>query len=510
MNYDESPEPAIAYSKFPMAIVSNVCAGASGSSVAYYLHQYAAEASIPVNITVFERSSRAGGRTTTVHAYNNPTFPVELGGSIFVEVNRILVDAVRRFNLSTGSASIRTGEGSDPPVLGIWNGERFVLTAKDEMGWWDLAKLLWKYGYAPIKTRNLMKNTVERFLKLYDEKFPWASLSDVVEELGLLAETAVTGKQYLKNNGISDLFANEVVQASTRVNYAQNIGLVHGLVTMICMATDGAIAVNGGNWQIFDNMVRFASEDLRFHTNVTAISRHEDGKYTIRSKNSWFLTETEETFDEVILATPHQFSSVDLSGATTKIPDAIPYVHLHVTLLASPHVLSPGAFSLPSNKQAPAVVLTTLGPDEDYGAHRHGVGKPNFWSISTLRPIINPKTGGSEFLYKIFSPEPVNETFLAHIFGLRTTFTNSSDEYEIKEEDFPWIYPHIWHSYPYTYPRLTFEELRLDEGSEGQGGLWYTGGMDAFASTMETNSLMGRNIAGLIAKKWKEEDDKKR
>ena len=55
-----------------------------------------------------------------------------------------------------------------------------------------------------------------------------------------------------------------------------------------------------------------------------------------------------------------------------------------------------------------------------------------------------------------------------------------------------WYHPHVWKSYPYEYPRVTFEELELARG------FYYTGGIESFISTMETSALMGMNVAQLI------------
>lgn len=55
-----------------------------------------------------------------------------------------------------------------------------------------------------------------------------------------------------------------------------------------------------------------------------------------------------------------------------------------------------------------------------------------------------------------------------------------------------WYYPHVWKSYPYEYPRVTFEELELARG------FYYTSGIESFISTMETSALMGMNVAQLI------------
>jgi prenylcysteine oxidase/farnesylcysteine lyase len=152
-----------------------------------------------------------------VNAYNATDPPpegiVELGASIFVTVNHILVNATDAFNLTTTSFSAPTTSG---PRLGIYNGEAFVFTqnAGTAGGIWDGVKLFWRYGYAPIKTMNLMKDVVGRFLEFYKAPtFPFVSLNSAVVQRGLSGVVAATGEQWLKENGVGELFANEVVQA---------------------------------------------------------------------------------------------------------------------------------------------------------------------------------------------------------------------------------------------------------------------------------------------------------
>jgi prenylcysteine oxidase/farnesylcysteine lyase len=135
-----------------------------------------------------------------VNAYDNPLEPVELGASIFVEVNTILKNSSEKFGLKP-----RRPHTEEAEVIGIWNGQTFVYTQKDS-GWkyWDIAKLLWKYGLAPIRTQNLMKSTVGKFLKLYEYPFfPFRSLSDRVLDLGLTDVTSITGEQLLAANNVS-------------------------------------------------------------------------------------------------------------------------------------------------------------------------------------------------------------------------------------------------------------------------------------------------------------------
>lgn len=174
-------------------------AGAAGASTAWHLQRYAAEAGIAINVTVFERNMYIGGRTTTVNAYGNSLEPVELGASIFVEVNAILKNSSELFGLRPRESGTDENE-----VLGIWNGKTFVYTQKDS-GWryWDIAKLLWKYGFAPIRTQNLMKATVGKFLKLYEYPFfPFRSLTSRIYDLELVNVTAQTGEQFLSANNV--------------------------------------------------------------------------------------------------------------------------------------------------------------------------------------------------------------------------------------------------------------------------------------------------------------------
>lgn len=399
------------------------------------------------------------------------------------------------------------------PMLGIWNGREFILTQSATNRWWDTAKLLWRYGLAPIRTNTLMKTVVGKFLRMYDAPiFPWPSLSQVAYDLGLTAVTAATGEQYLSENEVGDLFAREVVQAATRVNYAQNLGRIHGLEALVCMATDGAMAVEGGNWRIFDAMARSATADLRLGWNVTSVIRDEDGQgpYVVTSKELRHEEEGEEdalhnkgdnedemfsseTYDTVVLAAPYQFSGIEIDPNLRHYRDAIPYVELHVTLFTSQHLLSPGAFNLPPDSSVPEIVLTTLQPDERPEDGPAGVGEAGFFSISLLRPIVNPRNSRQEFAYKIFSPMKVDADFLSRILGVEKLEDNGLD---LDGEDVSWVYRKVWYSYPYEYPRVTFEPLRLEHG------FWYTSGIESFISTMETSALMGKNIARLMVDEW--------
>ncbi len=262
--------------------------GAAGSSTAYHLRNFSQshEPTLPIEITLFDTASRIGGRTTTVNALGDPRYPTELGASIFVEVNQILYNAAQDFDLMT--TALRTSHVKESQYsLGVWDGVSFVLRmAATEGGgssWWDIGKLVWRYGLAPYRTQQLMKSTTGRFFRFYDELFPFNSLDEAAARVGLVDFTASTGKEVLKQGGVSDKYATEIIQASTRVNYGQNLGGIHGLEALVCMATDGAMAIEGGNWQIFDRMVNASGADVKLNTRVTGVKRLDSGTYTVQT-----------------------------------------------------------------------------------------------------------------------------------------------------------------------------------------------------------------------------------
>lgn len=344
---------------------------------------------------------------------------------------------------------------------------------------------------APITTQKLVKKTVDPFLHMYDAPhFPFESLSDVSLDLGLTQATAMTGQQYLESNGIGAKFANDVIQASTRVNYGQNLDTIHGLETMVCMSTDGAMSIKGGNWQIFERMLNASGAGVDLDTGVTGIARHENGTYTISSTSSSEDTEgqNEQLFDSVVLAAPFQYSKIGITPPLAREPDTIPYVKLHVTLFTTPHKLSQAYFGLPPDSSVPSMVLTTLP------------GPSPFTSISRHRTIL--RNGISHGLYKIFSKQPITADLLSQLyaFDLDDDLEPSSSISSIPAEHISWSYEKIWNSYPVLLPRVTFEEIKLDEN------LWYTSGIESFISTMETSSLMGMNVARLMIDGWEEKD----
>lgn len=271
------------------------------------------------------------------------------------------------------------------------------------------------------------------------------------------------------------------------------------------------MSVESGNWRIFDEMILESGAAVYRNVTVSSIEKFKTktqssrpSKYVIATKSAHAKDDTAENygveFDNVIIANPWQFSNIKAGeGVLEREIDEIPYTKLHVTLFTSALELNPEFFGLKPGSKAPATVYTTLAEDEAGGQGADGVGRTGFYSISTLKYVVNPKTGQRERVYKIFSPKAVTAQFLTSIFATAIPESVISGEEQDEDKTFEpisWYYPHSFYSYPIELPRVTFEDPVIGKG------VYYTSGIESFISCMETSALMGRNVARLIADKF--------
>ncbi len=273
------------------------------------------------------------------------------------------------------------------------------------------------------------------------------------------------------------------------------------------MAPEGAMQIPGGNWQIFSKMVEASSAHVLLNSPAASIELKGSAdpdvkapKYIIKTASTGRGADQAAThsvaFDDVVIATPYQFSDIKNTDDLIERPiDDIPYATLHVTLFATPFRFNAKFFKLEPGSEVPISVLTTLAEGEDGIGE---VGSAGFFSATLVKIITNPKTQNKEYVFKIFSPEKVTPEFLSSLLGVTVpdTFTGptSAEDGEAGDvvEPISWYHPTIFRPYPIKYPRVTFQDPILRDG------LYYTSGMDSFISTMETNALMGMNVARLI------------
>ncbi|KAF8167814.1 Prenylcysteine lyase-domain-containing protein [Crassisporium funariophilum] len=439
--------------------IAIIGAGAGGSSAAFWIFQAKNRFGIDVKVDVYESRNYIGGRSTVVYPYDNTSLPeLELGASIFVEANKNLWRASNEFNLTRRNFQ---NENMDYET-GIWDGETFLLSFKG--GWWDTAKLLWRYGFlSPKRTETFVRNMIDTFLSLYTKDAPkWDSMSTLASALGWTELLNSTTSTYLVSQGISEKYVNEVVEAATRVNYGQNADYIHALEGACSMAATGATGIAGGNFQIFEKFLNASGANVYLDTHVTSVTSESS------SSSPWSVRTDLGTQDykAIILAAPLHSTGIKLpSHLSEQIPEQ-PYIHLHVTLLSTTSPMpNPAYFGLSTSSQVPRMILTS-----NQGA-REGRTKPEFNSLS-YHGLVRE----GEWAVKIFSDNVLSDEWLNTMF----------------QGQVGWVHRKEWDAYPKLPPTTEFPPVKLDQG------FYYVNAFEPFISTMETETIASRNVVDLL------------
>ena len=149
--------------------------------------------------------------------------------SLQVDANRNLMRAVDHFDLQLVPwTAPPTKDGDDG--LTIWDGSSFLFTSTAALGWWDKAKLLWRYGYtSPTRTQTAVADLLKKFSKLYDKEWvrkhgAFERIEELSEEIGfadLVEET--TMEWFTDEIKASERWTGEMVEAATRVNVSPSL-----------------------------------------------------------------------------------------------------------------------------------------------------------------------------------------------------------------------------------------------------------------------------------------------
>ncbi|KAK1218693.1 hypothetical protein PQX77_018592 [Marasmius sp. AFHP31] len=432
--------------------IAIVGAGAGGSSAAFWIAKAKERFGVDVEIDVYEQNSYVGGRSIPVHPNDDPELlPVETGASIFVRSNKNLWRATQEFNLTLNPFG--EDDGGD---TGYWDGEKLVLTIPSDS---NGTELLLRYGADALQNTDAITTYMnQHFLGLYNssDTLRWENIASLVAKLGLLDLTGNSTANYFESNGVSAQFVNEIVEGALRINYGQNADKIHAMGGAVSLSADGASQVTGGNYQIFENFLKYSGATVYLNTKVTAITSEDENSWTVRS------AEGSKLYKGVILAAPLHQTGIDLPPSiVSQVPEQ-PYVHLHVTLFSttSPSI-NPEYVSLPPNSHALTTLLTT------YQGARDGGKAPEFNSLDYQRKI-----GDSEWVVKIFSEEEISDEWLNETFSGQVG----------------WVYRKEWDAYPRLFPTTSFPPVKLGSG------FYYVNALEPFISTMETETVASRNV----------------
>ncbi|KAL8166308.1 hypothetical protein V2J09_007807 [Rumex salicifolius] len=448
----------------PPSTVCIIGSGIAGSSVAHFLRTYSplTQPNSPIGaIHIFERNAVVGGRMATIN----------LAGEIFEAGASILHPKNYHANNFTQLLGLRPAakKGNDDSLsLGIWDGTKFAFKTLTIDNWKypilqkivdqiNSLRLFWRYGVSLLRMDTFIENTLDKFLKYYENPSSrpvFETAEEMLEWSGLYNLTGRSLEEEVLEAGLSPLLVQELVTVITRINYGQSVR-ISGLAGAVSMAgsNGGLWAVEGGNWQMAAGLIATSDVDLHLNEEIASIShvgRSYEGFYELDSTSG-----NSYACDIVVVATPLDELNIQFNPLIS-VPER-KMQHTFTTFIRG--LLNPAYFGLAAVSEIPEIVGTL----EDT--------KIPFSSISVLK-----KHGSDEFSYKVFSREPLDDALLDQIFSLRKE--------TIKID---------WAAYPHYSAPESFAPFLLD-GLH----LYYVNAFESAASTMETSAVSAENIARLI------------
>lgn len=264
--------------------------------------------------------------------------------------------------------------------------------------------------------------------------------------------------------------------------YAANMDGIHALGAGMCMASGGAKAIEGGNFRIFEGMMSDSEVVLRLGTEVTDIFPLDSAAEAPLFRVHTNRTEVNdvEPFDQIFYAAPWVHEPRDRSAfhtLRTSLAEPIPeqiYVHLYVTLLTTTRTYpAPSFFGLPDDTILPSMIHTSGLTSRTTAGHP----PPRFQSISWLGETF---PGSGEYVVKIFSLTYLKDKILREMIG----------------EEPGWLVRKQWDAYPVLAPIASYAPV------EPVNGVQYLAALEPWISTMETQTLSGREAVARVVEDW--------
>ncbi|KAJ1660643.1 hypothetical protein IWQ61_000470 [Dispira simplex] len=310
------------------------------ASAAYYINKEMIAASVPVNITIFEKNNHIGGRVESVNLPGTSQ-KFDTGASIFVDINYNVVDFANKLGLDIGSKDRNTVV--DNPTTGIWNGTQFpfVFTGNAAV---DNINAYNRYGLdTPGAVYTFALDSTNKYLQTYNLSTPFNTIGDLLTATdlsGLLTQTASEALATIPN--ANQNYLQEVVEISTRVNYAQNLAGIHAMGMAISQVPSIAneMHVRNGNQQLVQGIANLSGANIRLNTTVKKVEKIAYSTGIIQYKVTT-ASGAVDTFDALIMASPTstytdatiQWVGLKEGAYFTTLAPPVEYITVHVTFV---------------------------------------------------------------------------------------------------------------------------------------------------------------------------------
>ncbi|KAI9737830.1 MAG: hypothetical protein M1834_009199 [Cirrosporium novae-zelandiae] len=483
------------------ASIAIIGAGPAGIAAASTLNRLSRQKKIPINVTIYEQKHAIGGRlvlsdetqTTDVFPFNDhtqaPIEPEDLAGPSLLYSSKILSGYAKSLGWNPQFHDRREH-------LGIFDGKNFIfegLRPSSAEPWMSWLGEIYRYGASIWRSVALpvgAMNKLETLPKLPNSRrFPFADIQGVVNTLNLEIETRSSAEQYLKVDGISKKYEEEVILPQVRKRLAQDIQELNALSLAIAMydGDQGVSKAGGLIVPILEDMAFNSGADLKLGTRVNG-SKPElmpSGKWVniIRSERDTGEVEY-AAYDQVIFATPDE-SPMDPENKLNLTGPHVEYRPRHITLFTSRRALTGSFFG--HRQMMPSQIITTV-----IGSKADCNGIHEIAHVKNVARVLDDELV-TEHLYRILSAHEISDDFLNAVL-------DSHEDQGADNNTVTWVYRNeIPFAYPLLYPRKTFPPLMVSDS------LWHTSAIDAFANTIDTSLFMGANVAALVIQKLEDQ-----
>lgn len=468
--------------------VAIIGAGLAGASVAFRAYEMFYPNS-DLQLTIYEREPRFGGRIHTIRPQTEFRAALELGATTFYTND----DCLMRLLNYVGLHHIVSGESQHLPFKRRWTraqSQNQVTCDVLDLSWPQLVKRLWRYGTSAWRFRNEVISALDKWHRFTIYQ-PFDTVQEAMGDLGLLPLVSGNAPDYLDQVNVSREFQEEILRPCVRAKLGQDLEEVHGLSALIAAGSSSTATVVGGNSRLIERLIKLSGAHLSLSSEVIAIGRGEERRYRLTIRHSSEGSEEIEyvEYDSVVLAAPLQLLDIDLSGLGLNLNTASTannFIEAHITHFTSPFQLVTNISNQPLNISITSDdVLTSASPPGDMNILKvQGRDVCYFYGCP-------PATGCDmcelEYLYRIHSQRALEDAELGKMLGL---------EYD---DDLPlagisWARRDVWPRafLPYRGGQDFVGKFELAQR------LYYTGGGEEVVSSMEMSCKMGEQVASKL------------
>lgn len=463
--------------------VAIVGAGPAGIAAAQYLCTSPTARKVRFNITIYESKPVIGGVLAINDNEGSPVRPKDdpmqdpitaedVTGKALIWNNALFTRDSERFLKDRINFS-----ELGPEQIGYYKNAVKIASATRPSRETPIMKwlvLLWSYGSSVWRGAELAEHGTLRAEILKTPLIP--NVENIFASLSVLGFLRQPARSMLRDRGISDRYANEILEPQVQRAYGQNLNQVTGLAAMMAAAwQEYANVYQGGN--LIDRLQQILDQldiDIRTSTRVTEVKNVELSQghpaWLIRHENAdgggGAANASIEGFDKVIMAAAD--FNVQLESGDERMlnlirrydinANAMKAAPVHVTFFTSPTKLAP------------------WDHDEDQVLFLEAWRAAGMRELALVRDIITYDDDNNvvvEHMYRVLSGSPV-------LRGLQTR-TKITWSYETRIE----------RAYPVTTPLQRFPPFELPQAK----GFWWTSVIQRAGTSVDLNWLAGKVVA---------------